>query len=85
MFRNNQPRIQHRAYLMVHLDTRIKGEPIFKRVIIMSDRNPTTCVGETYALLLEVTGNSYQEAVDSMERIVNEHETFKWVLPLMKM
>ena len=49
----------------------------------MSDRNPTTCSGETYALLLEVTGDSFQEAYDSMKKIVNEHSTFKWVLPYM--
>jgi len=78
-----QSHIEHRAYLMVHIDTQIVGSPIFKRVLIMSDRNPTTCSGETYALLLEVTGDSFQEAYDSMKKIVNEHSTFKWVLPYM--
>jgi hypothetical protein len=68
---------------MVQMNTSEPGAPIFKRVLIMKDRNPATDPGESYALLLETSANSFDEAAESMKKIVKERPEYKWVKSYM--
>jgi hypothetical protein len=70
-----------RAYLLAKIDTR--GYPHIDHVRIYSERHPTTLGSEAYSLILEVTGDTYAEASNTLERIVMEHTHYNWVIPLM--
>lgn len=70
------------AHLLVHI--RITPDQPFQVVTgvgIYSEAHPTTMGGSLYAQILEMRGNSYQEAHDAIMEYVRRVPSNHWMLP----